>query len=99
MLHVSRALELHIGLQVELLVELSVELLVEPLEELCRALVELRAEIRAGLHHGLPLGSVGHGGSFTAVVRRVVFHYGIRLYYPSFDLSRDPYKGSISPVY
>ena len=87
MLHVSRALELHIGLRVELLVEL------------CRALVELRAEFRAGLHHGLPLGSVGHGGSFTAVVRRVVFHYGIRLYYPSFDLSRDPYKGSISPVY
>ena len=42
---------------------------------------------------------VGQGGSFTAVVRRVVFHTGIRLYYPSFDLSRDPCKGSISLVY
>src|SRR6266567_8219170 len=29
---------------------------------------------------------VGHGGSFTAVVRRVLFHIRFRLYYPSLDL-------------
>ena len=42
---------------------------------------------------------VGHGGSFPAEVRRVLFHHRIRLYYPSLDLSRDPCKGSISYVY
>src|SRR6266576_1937337 len=29
---------------------------------------------------------VGHGGSFTTVVRRVLFHIRFRLYYPSLDL-------------
>src|SRR6266700_38395 len=31
-------------------------------------------------------GCVGHGGSFPAEVKRVLFHYRIRLYYPSLDL-------------
>ena len=30
--------------------------------------------------------SVGHGGSFPAEVKLVLFHHRIRLYYPSFDL-------------
>ena len=30
-------------------------------------------------------GVVGHGGSFTTVVRRVLFHIRFRLYYPSFN--------------
>ena len=32
------------------------------------------------------LHSVGHGGSFTTVVRRVLFRIRFRLCYPSFDL-------------
>src|SRR6266567_3440301 len=31
-------------------------------------------------------GCVGHGGSFPAEVKRVLFHHRIRLYYPSLDL-------------
>ena len=42
---------------------------------------------------------VGHGSSSTAEVRQVLFHNGIRLYYSSVDLSRDPCKGSIPYVY
>ena len=47
----------------------------------------------------LQVSVVGHGGSCSAVVRRVLFHIRFRLYYPSFDLSRDPCRGSISHIY